>query len=119
MKEDNKKIKSDAKGYNPNNEENSAECNDKHCPVHGTLSVRGRAFVERVVSTKTHRTATVITEIKRNIKKYERYEKRRKKLHVHNPDCINAKKGDLVKIMECRPISKTKNFVIIEKVKEK
>ena len=50
------------------------------------------------------------------LKKYERYEKRRTKLKVHNPECINAKDGDIVRIMECRPLSKTKNFVIIEKL---
>ena len=33
---------------------------------------------------------------------------------MHNPDCIDAKEGNLVKIMECRPLSKTKNFVIVE-----
>lgn len=35
---------------------------------------------------------------------------------MHNPDCVNAKEGEVVKIMECRPLSKTKNFVIIQKL---
>ena len=52
--------------------------------------------------------------------KFERYEKRRTRIKVHNPECINAKEGDIVKISECRPLSKTKNFVIIENLgKEK
>ena len=91
-------------------------CSDSHCPFHGSLSVRGRVFTERVTSAKSHRTATVLIEWRNYIKKFERFEKRRKRLHVHNPDCINAREGDIVKVMECRPISKTKNFVIIEKV---
>ena len=33
---------------------------------------------------------------------------------THNTICINAKEGDIVKIMECRPLSKSKNFVIVE-----
>ena len=37
-------------------------------------------------------------------------------MKVHNPDCINAKEGDLVGVVECRPLSKTKNFVIIRKL---
>ena len=54
------------------------------------------------------------------LKKYERYEKRRTRLKAHNPECINAKEGDIVKVMECRPLSKTKNFVIIKNLgKEK
>ena len=48
--------------------------------------------------------------------KYERYEKKRSKVRSHNPPCINAKIGDEVKIIECRPISKTKKFVIVEKI---
>ena len=35
---------------------------------------------------------------------------------MHNPECINAKDGEIVKVMECRPLSKTKNFVILQKL---
>ena len=38
---------------------------------------------------------------------------------VFSPDLVNAKVGDTVKIAETRPLSKTKNFVIIEKQKSK
>jgi small subunit ribosomal protein S17 len=38
-------------------------------------------------------------------------------MHAHNPPCINAKEGDVVKIAECRPLSKTKKFVVIEVAK--
>jgi small subunit ribosomal protein S17 len=48
------------------------------------------------------------------IPKYERYAKKSSKITAHNPLCINAKVGDTVKFSECRPISKTKSFVIIE-----
>ena len=46
--------------------------------------------------------------------KYERYERRKSKMIVYNPECIDAKKGDVVKVAECRPLSKTKSFVVIE-----
>ncbi len=91
------------------------ECSDKNCPIHGSLKLRGRTFTERVVSAKSHRTATIEIERRHYIPKYERYEKRKTRLQVHNPDCINAKEGDVVKVQECRPISKTKHFVIIKK----
>ncbi|RLG74628.1 MAG: 30S ribosomal protein S17, partial [Thermoprotei archaeon] len=53
----------------------------------------------------------------RFIKKYKRYERRRSRIPAHNPPCINAKKGDLVKIAETRPISKTVSFVVIQIVR--
>jgi small subunit ribosomal protein S17 len=37
---------------------------------------------------------------------------------VHNPECIHAKEGDMVTVMETRKISKMKSFVIIEKQSE-
>ncbi len=52
------------------------------------------------------------------LSKFKRYEKRRSKVAAHNPPCINAKKGDIVKIMECRPLSKTKKFTVIEVLNE-
>ena len=48
-------------------------------------------------------------------KKYERYEKRTNRYSVHAPACFDLKAGDHVKIMECRPLSKTVSFVVIEK----
>ena len=74
-------------------------------------------FTGTIISTKMQKTVIVEWEWKHYIRKYERFEKRRTRLMVHNPDSINATEGDLVKVMECRPISKTKNFVIIEKIK--
>jgi len=63
-----------------------------------------------------HRTATFLMERLFYIPKYQRYERRRTKLKVHNPPCIEAQKGDRVRVMECRPLSKTKKFVIIQKL---
>ena len=98
--------------------ESETNCDDKHCPVHGSLSVRGRVLEGTVVSSKVPKSATIEFERIRIIPKYERYEKRKTKVRVHNPPCINAKEGDLVNAAECRPISKTKKFVIISIVKK-
>ena len=78
------------------------------------LSLRGRAFVGTVISAKMQKTVTVEWERKLFLKKFERYEKRKSKVKAHNPESINAKEGDIIKIMECRPISKTKNFIVVE-----
>jgi len=48
-----------------------------------------------------------------------RYERRRGHIPSHNPPCIDAKEGDRVRIAECRPISKTVSFVVVEKVEAK
>ena len=92
-------------------------CVDAHCPFHGEIKVRGRIFTGMVIKTDTHKSATVQWTRRHYLPKYERYELRRSKIRVHNPDCMKAMTGDKVKIAECRPISKTKHFVIIEKVK--
>lgn len=91
------------------------ECNDPYCPFHGNLKVRGQIIEGVVVSDKRSRTVCVKREYLHYLKKYERFEKRTSKIHAHNPPCINAKVGDKVKIMECRPLAKTVSFVVIEK----
>ncbi len=93
------------------------ECNDPKCPWHGTLPVRGRMFVGKVVSAKTHKTAIVQWDYVHYVPKFERYERRKTKVAAYNPECIHAREGDIVKIMECRPLSKTKSFVVIEVLK--
>ena len=92
------------------------KCNDMKCAFHGNLSVRGRQFSGTVISTKMRKTAIIEFERQQFLRKYERYEKRKTRLKAHNPECIDAKDGDVVNVIECRPLSKTKNFVIIQKV---
>lgn len=101
-----------------NVKEPEQKCDDPNCPFHGKLKVRGQTLEGRIVNNKAHQTVTVEREHYRFIKKYERYEKKRSKISVHSPKCMNIKIGDIVKVMECKPISKTKSFVIIEKIEE-
>lgn len=93
----------------------SSSCADKNCPKHGSLSIRGRTFVGKVISSKMSKTVNVEWERRVHVPKYERYMKKRTKVKAHNPECIAAKEGDTVKIGECRPLSKTKQFVVLEK----
>jgi len=88
-------------------------CEDKNCPFHGVTKVRGKTFTGKVVSSKMQKSAVVEWSGWRFMPKYERYHKTRTRITVHNPQCINAVEGDLVKIGECRALSKTKNFVIL------
>jgi len=82
------------------------------------ISVRGKTFTGKVVSAKMHKTVVVEWERRVLIPKFERYEKRRSKVSAHNPDKINAKEGNLVRISETRPISKTKNFIVVEVISD-
>ena len=90
-------------------------CTDANCPFHGTLPVRGVQFVGVVEGLKMQHTAKVSWERRRPIPKYERFERRLTKVNVHNPPCMKVKEGDRVRIMQCRPVSKTKHYVVIEK----
>jgi len=91
-------------------------CNDKKCPFHGNIKPRGRILKGVVLAKDAHRTATIERTYSVFIHKYERSEMRRSKIHAHNPPCLDAEIGDLVLIAETRPMSKTKNFVIIKKI---
>jgi small subunit ribosomal protein S17 len=93
------------------------ECNDPKCPFHGTLPVRGKILKGKIVSTKMQNTVVVERNYLHYIPKYERYERRHSRISVHSPPCMEVKKGDIVKIAECRPLSKTKHFVVIENIK--
>tara|TARA_Y100000034_G_C6851085_1_gene386140 strand:+ start:1151 stop:1423 length:273 start_codon:yes stop_codon:yes gene_type:complete len=82
------------------------------------INPRGRILIGKIIKKDISKTATVQIEHTHFIKKYERQEKRRSKIRVHNPENINANIGDKVRIQETRPISKTKHFMIIEIIKK-
>ncbi len=91
-------------------------CADPRCPFHGEMPLRGRVFEGMVVNAKMDKTVTIDMEKMHFDQKYERYERRTSKIHAHNPPCINAKSGDRVRIMESRRLSKSKFFVIVQKL---
>ena len=101
-------------GLNVKHPDNS--CNDKNCPFHGNLPVRGQIITGFVYSTKMQNSIKVKKEYMHLIPKYERYEKRTSLYTAHCPPCIELKIGDKINIAECRPLSKTKSFVVIEKL---
>ena len=72
-----------------------------------------RSKVGRVISNKAEKTVTV--KLERQVKHalYGKYIKRSTKVHAHDEENSCAE-GDLVRISECRPISKTKNWRVVE-----
>ena len=94
-------------------------CDDKNCPFHGTLAVRGRVLDGVVATAKMDKTIIVQREYLQFSKKFVRYERRRSHIPSHSPPCIEVKEGDRVRVAECRPLSKTVSFVVVEKLEEK
>jgi small subunit ribosomal protein S17 len=96
------------------------ECEDRDCPTHGTLKVRGRIFEGRVIKKFPKR---IVIEFERMtyVRKYERYAKSRTKIHARLPFCMEKSIdiGDLIQVGECRPLSKITHFVVIKKIKSK
>jgi small subunit ribosomal protein S17 len=88
---------------------------DVNCPFNGSLRLRGQVLEGTVASIGMLSTVVVERNNIRYMKKYERYEKRTSSLSAHLPSCIGEiAVGDRVKVMECRPLSKTVSFCIIE-----
>ncbi len=70
-----------------------------------------------VISDKMDKTVTVLIERKVKHPLYGKFVKRSTKLHVHdeNNECSI---GDVVRITECRPLSKTKSWKLVEIVEK-
>jgi len=114
------KVRSNSGNFEKKKEQvTNTECKDIKCPTHGNLKARGRIFEGRVTKKFPKR---IVIEFERMIysKKYERYFKAKTKIHARLPDCIESEinVGDLIRIQECRPLSKIIHFVVIKKIKE-
>ncbi|MBT3346910.1 MAG: 30S ribosomal protein S17 [Thiotrichales bacterium] len=72
-----------------------------------------RTVTGRVVSNKGDKSITVRVERQVQHPIYKKYIKRSSKLHAHD-ESNQCAEGDLVKIQECRPISKSKTFTLVE-----
>src|SRR2546426_11981743 len=79
-------------------------CTDAKCPFHGRLPVRGQTLEGVVVSTRMQNTVVIEREHLRFIRKYQRYEKRTRRVNVHAPPCLGLQVGNRVLAMECRPL---------------
>ena len=89
-------------------------CEDELCPFHGTLPVRGKLLTGIVSSAKAPKMVVVSREYPKPTPKYKRYQRSRSKVHAYLPTCFDVKEGQEVKIAECKPLSKTVSFVVIE-----
>jgi small subunit ribosomal protein S17 len=76
-----------------------------------------RTKTGRVISNKMNKSITVLVE--RTVKHplYGKYIRRSTKLHAHD-ETNKCSEGDLVSIAECKPISKTKSWQLVEVLKQ-
>ena len=87
---------------------------DKKCPFTGSVSIRGAILKGVCISTKMTRTIMVRRDYLHYIPKYKRYEKRHKNISAHISPCFKCKEGDIVTLGECRPLSKTVRFNVLD-----
>jgi len=78
---------------------------------------RKKTLQGRVVSKKTDKTISVLVESYRKHRLYGKRVKYSKKYATHDEN-NTANLGDLVRIEECRPMSKTKKFQLVEIVEK-
>ena len=90
------------------------ECDDKNCPFHGGLSIRGKLFDGKVTGDKAKQTLTRPRVEQIGTTKFKRYARSTSTIHAHVPGCIDVTSGDHVLTAECRPISKSVSYVVIE-----
>ena len=76
-----------------------------------------KVYQGRVVSDKMDKTITVAVETKKNHPIYGKRMNYSKKYKVHDEN-NTAKVGDIVRIMETRPLAATKRFRLLEVVEE-
>ncbi|NON62515.1 MULTISPECIES: 30S ribosomal protein S17 [Acidianus] len=96
----------------------TAKCDDRYCPYHGEIRVRGIILEGKLIKYRANKMGVFERTYLYYNHKFKRYERRRSRIHVHIPPCLNLKEGDNVIIAESRPISKSVSFVVVGKVGE-
>ena len=78
---------------------------------------RNRTLTGRVVSNAMDKTITVLVERRVKHPLYGKFIRRSSKIHAHDGEnsCGN---GDLVTVEQCRPLSKTKSWRLLEVVEK-
>ncbi len=84
----------------------------------GTSKPRRKEYIGKVVSDKMDKTVVVLVERQFRHPLYEKRIKRSRKFYAHD-ERNECKIGDIVRIVETRPISKTKRWIVVEKLPQK
>ena len=81
------------------------------------VGTRGRIF-QGTVMKKFDKRAVVEFERTVKVPKYERFMRKKTRLHSRIPDGMIVNVGDYVKVRECRPLSKMIHSVVVEVVRK-
>jgi len=83
------------------------------------VGTRGRVF-EGIITKKFPRRIVIEFERMIYVRKYERYARLKTKIHARVPGIMEneVKVGDLIRVHECRPLSKIIHFVVVAKLKD-
>ena len=92
---------------------------DQKCPFTGNVSIRGRIIRAQVRSTKMKRSIVIRRNYLHYVNKYQRYMKRHKNFTVHCSPCFEPAVGDDVIVGQCRPLSKTIRYNVLQVVSRK
>lgn len=92
---------------------------DQKCPFTGNVSIRGRIMRAQVRSTKMKRSVVIRRNYLHFVNKYQRYMKRHKNFTVHCSPCFEPAVGDDVIVGQCRPLSKTVRYNVLQVVSRK
>jgi small subunit ribosomal protein S17 len=74
-----------------------------------------RVLTGQVVSDAMEKTITVVIDRRVKHPLYGKFMRRSTKVHAHD-ETNECRKGDLVRVEQCRPISKTKSWRLVEVV---
>lgn len=75
-----------------------------------------RRILGKVQSDKGDKTIKVVVNYVTRHPLYGKYIRHRTAVHAHDP-ANEAREGDTVEVMECRPISKMKNWQLVRVIK--
>lgn len=76
-----------------------------------------RTLMGKVVSNKMDKSIVVLTERRVKHALYGKFVSKSTKIHAHDED-NQCSIGDIVTIRECRPVSKTKSWTLVEVVEQ-
>jgi len=88
--------------------------NESNNPFNGSLPIRGKLFEGIVINAKSKGTAVIQKESPIYFTKFKRFGRSKYKIHAHVPSNLNVQVGDYVVAAECRPLSKSVSFVVVE-----
>jgi len=88
--------------------------NESSNPFNGSLTIRGKLFEGVVIDAKAKVTVVIQKESPIYFTKFKRFGRSKNKIHAHVPSNLNVQVGDYVIAAECRPISKSVSFVVVE-----